>query len=913
MQAKDIEKALQEEQWTRAQIGTFTLGSFQQLDEMVTGLDDDTQNEVKSFCDKFLGENPKSVVALYVSGSIALVRHSQEDNINLLNLIEMFVDIKKWNIVEFLCQKILSVSQNRHALRLLASSYEQQGNEEKMFEVYEKLIKADHDEIDIVKQLAERAKSKGDNAKALEFYKIAFERTLNRHDITSLRALFDAILPLCPGDFEYLVGAADKVSLQSPAIGIAVLRDIESHSKNDVEKRILCEKKVLNLDKEDLLAKQNLVESYKSKYKDHSRLNTCLEESSLLANYTRDVLHAIEDFEKNISFDKGTFVYQESTKRLGRIRSIDDHGVVVDFVHQIGKDGTLMSPAMAFRSLRALPKSHILVLKGCVNHEKLAQKILSDVSWALNILFVSNDGSCSMKQMKKELYPDILTDSQWTTWSRAAKEILMNDVHYDVSPDDDSFILRTTPVTYEEKQLAIFNSHEKFYDKVKDLKKFLGDKGNADSESFYAMIQYFSKILEARKDQTVADAETMGSYLLLDDLLNRKKFTFIKIPQGVGFGSLTQNADADKLVMLFKGIEDPDLKKCFIDWIVETKPDWDSQLIHFFPYYLTSYIPDIYRSKKKAAEFEKMYALAVNEFRDYSNMLIYLIKNTPAKTWDKAGITQEKLLFTDLEVVDFLNHKIDAKVDGQESSANAKILMDMLFGKKRSKGSESDPGLVFSSLKAGNEEFARKIDSLVQSCFNLDPGLKIYVRHIIQERYPDMTFNDAPKEIDKANVIPTGWFCSPSALETKKKELDNIQHVILPKVATDIAVAREKGDLRENSEYKYSKEQQQFYNTRAQSLKEEIDKAIVVTKDKIDPSRTSFGTEVVIADNKSGKDITYTLMGPWDSDPDKNIINILAPMGNALLNKSKGERFAFDLNGQSYDYTIKEISVFDFS
>lgn len=90
MQAKDIEKALQEEQWTRAQIGTFTLGSFQQLDEMVTGLDDDTQNEVKSFCDKFLGENPKSVVALYVSGSIALVRHSQEDNINLLNLIEMF-------------------------------------------------------------------------------------------------------------------------------------------------------------------------------------------------------------------------------------------------------------------------------------------------------------------------------------------------------------------------------------------------------------------------------------------------------------------------------------------------------------------------------------------------------------------------------------------------------------------------------------------------------------------------------------------------------------------------------------------------------------------------------------------------------------------------------------------------------
>ena len=72
MQAQDIEKALQEEQWTRTQIGNFTLNSFQQLDQMITGLDDDAQNDVKAFCDKFLADNPKSIVALYVSGSIML-------------------------------------------------------------------------------------------------------------------------------------------------------------------------------------------------------------------------------------------------------------------------------------------------------------------------------------------------------------------------------------------------------------------------------------------------------------------------------------------------------------------------------------------------------------------------------------------------------------------------------------------------------------------------------------------------------------------------------------------------------------------------------------------------------------------------------------------------------------------------
>jgi transcription elongation factor GreA-like protein len=53
------------------------------------------------------------------------------------------------------------------------------------------------------------------------------------------------------------------------------------------------------------------VESYKTKYKDHSKLNSCLEESSLTSGYTRDVLTALEEFEKNISFDKGHVLISE--------------------------------------------------------------------------------------------------------------------------------------------------------------------------------------------------------------------------------------------------------------------------------------------------------------------------------------------------------------------------------------------------------------------------------------------------------------------------------------------------------------------------------------------------------------------------------------------------------------------------
>ena len=53
-------------------------------------------------------------------------------------------------------------------------------------------------------------------------------------------------------------------------------------------------------------------------------------------------------------------------------------------------------------------------------------------------------------------------------------------------------------------------------------------------------------------------------------------------------------------------------------------------------------------------------------------------------------------------------------------------------------------------------------------------------------------------------------------------------------------------------------------------------------------------------------------MGPWESNPDENIINISAPFGRSLVNHQVNERFTFTLNDIDHDFTVKEISVTDF-
>ena len=70
----------------------------------------------------------------------------------------------------------------------------------------------------------------------------------------------------------------------------------------------------------------------------------------------------------------------------------------------------------------------------------------------------------------------------------------------------------------------------------------------------------------------------------------------------------------------------------------------------------------------------------------------------------------------------------------------------------------------------------------------------------------------------------------------------------------------------------------------------------------------SFGTVVTLKDNQSGNEETYTILGPWESDPDNNVISYMAPFGDAILNKKVGDVLQFTINEHKYDYTVKNIS-----
>ncbi len=903
---QDIENVLKEEQWTRSTVTTYTLGSFEALDGYLAAMDEEEKTETKALCDAHLEEREKnSIVAMYVSGSIQLERRGADDYLQLLTLIEMFKEAKKHNIVEMLCKKILSRSENKHALRLLASSYEAVGKNAEKYELWERLVKVDYEEVEIVRLLAIHAQEEKNVELAASYYKKAIHRLIKRRDTSAVRQIFSALLFLDVEQFGYFMGVVEQVAIESKSTAVALLRELESAFKDDVDTLIEIQKQMLMLDGEDSVARDNLVRSYKIKYKDHSRLKSCLESSHLTSSFNRDIIYSIEDFETNIAFDKGTFVFQNSTNRIGRIRSIDENDVIVDFAGQSTKQGSRLSTSMAFKSLQALDRGHIWVLKSVLPRERLTDKVMEDIPWTLMTVMRSFEGKINLKELKTELVPSILAARQWTSWLAKAKKELMTNPLFDLSVNEtDTYLLRNTPVSYEEKQLSIFRSEKDIYDKIKCLKEFISSKGDVESDFFFEMVRYFSAMFfedngSYKPIVDVTDA-TFSAYLLLKDLVVRQNMNFLSWPENLSFATLYERAEQPEEI--FAAIKDSELKKSFIDHVVAEVPSWSKILPALFPSYLTSYIPDIFRHYKKQADLAKIYKDAVENFKEKSATLLYLLRSGDPKIWAKSGVSGEQLLFSELQLLDYANRLIENRKDVTENRKISKTLMSLLFDEKA----------IFKYIEEGKEEQAQKVYSLVANVFALPGGRKIEVKHAISERFPTFRFFDEPTSLEKDGWIPTGLFCSQAALDAKKREMEHIQHVELPEVAREIGNAREMGDLRENSEYKYGKEKQTLLTNTLRRLAEEIDRATVVTRDKVDPSRIGFGTKAVLFDNKKGKEVVYTIMGPWESNPDENIINISAPFGRSLVNRQEGERFAFTLNDIDYDFTVSKITVVDF-
>lgn len=893
MNEQDIKTLLTTEKWTRTTITNYTVANFQEMDQVLSKIEDPEELvEVKNICDEYLEKNKESVLAMYLSGMVAIQRRSL-DYSNLTSLIEIFNENKKYGVVDHLSSKILERFEDKYVIRFLASSYEKQNREEEMYDLYERLVKVDFDETDLLQTIAERYQEKGDAEKAIFYYKKSLQRYLIAQNLPAVKEVWSILLSLIPDEFAYLLGLAQRIAanFQGERISqmFAQLYEVVA-KKGRWDDSIVVLKSILESDSGSEWARGKLVESYRLKYKDHSRLEESIEISNLTKSY-RDVNSAIEDFERNIAFDKGSFVFHK-TWNIGRIRELSHENVVIDFA---SKRNHTMSLSMAFSSLQVLPKNHIWVLKSIFPKEKLNEKFVSDIPWGLKTLILSNNNQATLKEIKAEIVPSILSAKEWTPWQTSAKKVLMNDPMIGFLPSNpDVYTLRQTPISYEEKSLGIFRNEKRFYQKIKIVRDFLVN-GDVESEFFMEMVQYFKDqctIYQKVNDQVIA------SFLFVDSLCD--KFPFLE-RASVDFRYLY--GMLDNIPTTFSQIDDSEIKKLFIDNVVSVEEsDLVAQvLVSLYPYYLTGYIMETLLEQGKNKIIEEMFKNTARNYRENADLFTYLSRTYDRKYWEKKmKVPFESLLTSQLQLLDYAFNAVEARKDTTENRKIAKTLTTIIF----------DERLIFQFLKSANEGAAQRINFIVQRMQGLEASKKIEVKHFILEKYPEFVF--LGEEENQTELVSSGLLVTQASLLAKQEELDNIMNVDIPENSKEIGAAISLGDLRENSEYKAAKERQGILNTTMMRLTDEISRAVVVSPESVSPAKVAFGTAVTLLNHLEERQETYQILGPWESNPQENIISYLAPFGTKLLNRKVGERFSFEINERTYDFTVDSIEVLSF-
>ncbi len=891
MNEDTIRSLLTEEAWTRTALTTYTVPMFQEIDKTLEDIKKgEDLLEVKSICDEHLKKNKNSIAALYISGVISVIRKSFDYG-NITNLIESFVENGKDGIAEFLSLKVLEAFEDKYVLRILASIYEKNGKEDAMYALYERLVAVDFEETDLLITLAEKASGENQKEKALAYYKKAFQRYLNAQSYQSVMEVFSTLFEMIPEEFPYLLSLAQRIAEKFQ--GEAAFKPIgslyqKSLDTDNFDNAIAAMKTILDIAPTNDWAREQLVSTYKKKYENHSRLGSCIESSNLDKAY-RDIHLAIHEFEKNIAFDKGSFVFHKSWN-IGRIKEITSEHVIVDFPK---KRGHSMSLTMAFSSLQVLPTQHIWVLKSLFPKEKLRDKFVSDVPWGLRTLIESNNNAATLKEMKSEIVPSILNPKEWTSWLNKAKKVLMNDPLIGFLPNEnDVYTVRETPISYEEKSLVIFRNEKRFYSKVKIIRDFLLS-GDVESDFFLEMVKYFRD--QCGIYQGVTD-QVISSFLLVNYLAHR--YPFIGQPEGAEFKHLYGMLDS--VEDTFQAIDDAELKKAFIDKVVETEdPDTVPMvLVSLYPYYLTSYIMDTLREQGKTRVISDMFKKSCRNYKENADLFTYLSRSYDRRFWEKKiRIPFETLITSQLQLLDYAFNAVEAKRATAENKKIVKTLLTILF----------DERSLYQFLDEANEGQAQRINFIVQRMGSLEMSKKLEVKHVILERFPEFVF--LGEDLSSKEIVSSGLMVTKKRYAEKQNELDHIMNVEIPENSKEIGAAIELGDLRENSEFKAAKEKQGILNASMVKLTDEISRATVITQDQIDPSKVSFGTKVQLKNNISGEMQTYQILGPWESNPNENIISYLAPFGAKLLNHTPGEQFTFEINEKKYDFTVENIEA----
>ncbi len=175
-----------------------------------------------------------------------------------------------------------------------------------------------------------------------------------------------------------------------------------------------------------------------------------------------------------------------------------------------------------------------------------------------------------------------------------------------------------------------------------------------------------------------------------------------------------------------------------------------------------------------------------------------------------------------------------------------------------------------------SEEQAAQAEQAIQRA-PLDEHVRESLVRYLHVRFPSL---------DDTREAPL--YATHQSIDARREELRKLKLEEIPANRKAIEEARELGDLRENFEYKSARQRHEYLNARLATLQGELSRVQPLAADRIDLSEARVGCRLGFED-AAGNRRSVTILGPWESDPERHIVSYDSDLGQSLLGKRPGD------------------------
>jgi transcription elongation GreA/GreB family factor/transcription elongation factor GreA-like protein len=567
---------------------------------------------------------------------------------------------------------------------------------------------------------------------------------------------------------------------------------------------------------------------------------------------------------------------------FGKITTVDAvfSRFVIDFQ---SKPAHTMDLAFAAESLKPISSDHIYARKAS-DIESLRQMAALHHLDLIKLVLQSFGGRATMDQIQQALVPEVIEDD-WKKWWEAAKRELKKNGHFQVP------LKKSEPIVYQAKEVSLQDRFLAEFRAAKGLKarlnvahEILKSLSDMDDKSAVAKEVILALNAEIATHQRTQPAVALEAIFVRDEMRQATAAPPVEGELSARTLWLQESAKVGAVLEQIPAAKHRRALQSFKEANPERWPDALLASLNHVSAKLAGEVAHTLISGGKLDGLKELLARLISQHQAGSDLLLWLAKERSDSFADILGPEVFRAMLTAMERDQF-NEKRSNK------------LRDFIL---------ADQTLLVELIGSADLEVIKDLTRALQlsPCFD-DMDKRSLLARIVKS-YPAVQTMISGDQTRQESAILVSW----ESLERRKNEYAELVQKSIPANSREIALARSFGDLRENHEYKAAKEMQKILMRRKSELEAQLVRAR--GSDFVNPRTdvASVGTIVAVTDLDHQHAEHFTVLGAWDSDPEKGVISYLTPVGQSLLSHKPGDEVEVPVEGGKKRYRIDSITPY---